>query len=103
MCNVGPVRKLRGATRAGARRCGGPVAAGGGGARQGAAALAAQVRLQRGREVRHARHAQRARAPHRRVVRIQRQVSSPLPAFFSSSARSKLKSILLCSLNNIDF
>ena len=69
----GPVRQLRGAARAGARRRRRPRAPRGRRARQGAAAVAAQVRVQRGGEVRHARHAQRARAAHRRAVRLQRQ------------------------------
>lgn len=78
---AGPVRQLRGPARAGARRGRGPVAPGGGRARQGAAAVAAQVRLQRRGEVRLARHAQRARAAHRRALRLQRQVRKhpPIP------------------------
>lgn len=75
---AGPVRQLRGAARAGARRGRGPLAARGRRARQGAAAVAAQVRVQRGGEVRVARHAQRARATHRRALRLQRQVRAAI-------------------------
>lgn len=70
----GPVRQLRRAARAGARRARGPLAPRRRRPREGAAAVAAQVRLQRRREVRLARHAHRARAAHRRALRLQRQV-----------------------------